>query len=63
MSDLIPDPETVHERLREVLREAAVLRRLLRLAVRARDAHKADSPSQEGAIRPKLREMQRGGDK
>lgn len=44
-ADLIPDPDVVHERLREVLREAAVLRRLLRVAVRARDAKKQTEQS------------------
>jgi hypothetical protein len=42
MSGLIPDPEIVQSRLREVLREAAMLRRLLRLAVRARNAVKVN---------------------
>jgi hypothetical protein len=34
---LIPKPEQIAQRLREIADEAAVLRRLLRVAVRARD--------------------------
>jgi hypothetical protein len=32
----VPPPEVVHERLQKVLAEAAFLRRLLRLSVRAK---------------------------
>ena len=34
---LLPDPQLVHNRLGEVLREAALLRRLLTLSLRGRD--------------------------
>jgi hypothetical protein len=50
--DLLPAPAVVHERLGKCLREAALLRRLLRLSIRAeaeREQRTAGEPERGSA--------------
>jgi hypothetical protein len=54
LTDLIPDPEKIHARLREVLHEAAVLRRLFRVAVRARDEGQKERKTTKGATNQRV---------
>ena len=42
--DLIPDPEAIQYRLGELVREEQLLRRLLRLAVKAREERRRRDP-------------------
>jgi hypothetical protein len=45
--DLVPDPGTIHLRLGEVTRQAHLLRRLLRLALAARQERERREPLPE----------------
>jgi hypothetical protein len=45
--DLVPDPGAVHRRLGELTRQAQLLRRLLRLALAAREERQRHPPQRE----------------
>ena len=47
LTDSIPDPQTVRDRLGETLREANLLRRLLRIATKAKENRDSRCKSQE----------------